>query len=345
MKIKDEFLIRAMRDFFQIYLPKQKCYSKNTVDSYRYAINLFIDYMQEKQSVTLLSMGTDDINRDTVSGFLEWLSDSRKNSPGTCNQRLMALKSFAGYLGLRDFSMTSVYAETCFVPVRKEPAKTVSFLSESALKEFLKQPDVGKPTGLRNQFLMILMYDTAARCQEVLDIRIGDFCLNVVSPYVYLKGKGDKTRAVPLMDVTVRHLRQYLNRFHESEPMHLEDYLFYTVTHNQRHQMSPDTVAAFMKKYGESAKATCPEMPERIHPHLMRHTRAMHLYRNGMPLALLSDFLGHSSLETTRVYAYADTEMKRNAIAKSTPQISDEDEIPAWDFSDEETLRKLAGLK
>lgn len=74
-------------------------------------------------------------------------------------------------------------------------------------------------------------------------------------------------------------------------------------------------------------------------------TWAMHLYRNGMPLALLSDFLGHSSLETTRVYAYADTEMKRNAIAKSTPKISDEDEIPAWDFSDEETLRKLAGLK
>lgn len=345
MKIKDETLVKAMRDFFQIYLPKQRCCSKNTVSSYKYAVNLFLDYMLEKHSVPLLSMKMDDINRNTINGFLEWLSDSRKNSPSTCNQRLMALKSFARYLGLNDFSLTSVYAETCFVPVRKKAARTVSFLSEAALRELLKQPDTGKLTGQRNLFLMILMYDTAARCQEVLDIRLRDFCLDAVSPYVYLKGKGNKIRTVPLMDATVRHLQHYLRQFHPDRQACPDDYLFYTVTHNQRHQLSTDTVEAFMKKYGEAARNRCPEIPERVHPHQMRHTRAIHLYRNGMPLALLSDFLGHTSLETTRVYAYADTEMKRNAIKKSVPPILEGDDEPVWDISDEETLRRLAGLK
>lgn len=345
MKIKDESLVRAMRDFFQIYLPRQRCCSENTVSSYKYALNLFLDYMQKERSVPLLNMGQEDINRDSVNGFLEWLSDTRKNSPGTCNQRLMALKSFAKYLGLNDFSMSAAYMETCLVPARKQSPKTVSFLSEAALRELLEQPDGEKLKGQRNLFLMILMYDTAARCQEVLDIRLGDFCLDAVSPYVYLKGKGNKIRTVPLMDVTVRHLQQYLRHFHEAGQTQPEDYLFYTVTHRQRHQMSADTVAAFMKKYGESARACCPDMPSRVHPHQMRHTRAIHLYRNGMPLALLSDFLGHASVETTRIYAYADTEMKRSAIEKSTPDILGEDEAPAWDISDEETLRKLAGLK
>lgn len=345
MKIKDESLIRAIRDFFQIYLPKQRCCSENTVSSYKYAVNLFLNYMLEEHSVPLFGMKTDDINRDTINGFLEWLSDSRKNSPSTCNQRLMALKSFARYLGLNDFSMTAVYAEACLVPVRKKSVKTVGFLSEAALKELLKQPDTEKLTGQRNQFLMILMYDTAARCQEVLDIRLRDFCLDAVSPYVYLKGKGNKIRTVPLMDATVRHLQYYLGQFHPDGHTRPEDYLFYTTTHNQRHQLSTDTVEAFMKKYGEAARNSCPEIPERVHPHQIRHTRAIHLYRNGMPLALLSDFLGHASLETTRIYAYADTEMKREAIKKSVPSISEGDDKPIWDISDEETLRRLAGLK
>ncbi len=77
----------------------------------------------------------------------------------------------------------------------------------------------------------------------------------------------------------------------------------------------------------------------------MRHSRSIHLYRGGMPLALLSEFLGHASIETTRIYAYADTEMKRKAIEKATSVTTDSDEPPIWDDSDEETLRKLAGLR
>ena len=104
------------------------------------------------------------------------------------------------------------------------------------------------------------------------------------------------------------------------------------------------TVAAFFAKYGSMAKAVCQEVPEHIHPHMMRHTRAMHLYQSGMPMVLLSQYLGHAQVETTMIYAYADTEMKRAAIQKAdavrgTKPVPDE----IW-ADNEEMILKLSGL-
>ena len=100
-----------------------------------------------------------------------------------------------------------------------------------------------------------------------------------------------------------------------------------------------------MKKYGISAKQICPSIPDRVHPHMLRHTRAMHLYQDGVPLTLISEFLGHAQIETTRVYAYADTEMKRKAIQKANSTIPHTIPDTIWNTDDKEMIRKLAGLK
>lgn len=344
MNIETEILVKALNGFFYIYLPKQKCFSKNTVDSYKAAFKLFLDYMLEQNNSSLSQMSLDDFNKDNLAGFMDWLMTIRQNSPVTCNQRLMAFRSFAKYLGIRDFALTSVYANICKTPTKKTAARVVDFLSEEALKTLLMQPDTSNRTGIRNQCFMCLMYDTAARCQELLDIRLKDLFLNGNAPFVYLTGKGNKTRAVPLMKVTVNHLQRYLKLFHPDYGSRMDDYLFYTTSHGERHPMSRDTVQVFMKNYGRAAREICPDIPERVHPHQLRHTRAMHLYRGGMPLSILSEFLGHASEETTRVYAYADTEMKRKAIEKAIPKAIAFDENPIWDTSDDEILRKLAGL-
>ena len=108
--------------------------------------------------------------------------------------------------------------------------------------------------------------------------------------------------------------------------------------------MSPDTVAAFFAKYGSMAKAVCQEVPEHIHPHMMRHTRAMHLYQSGMPMVLLSQYLGHAQVETTMIYAYADTEMKRAAIQKADA-VRGAKPVPDEIWADnEEMILKLSGL-
>ena len=189
---------------------------------------------------------------------------------------------------------------------------------------------------------LVLMYDTAARCQEMLDLRIQDLVLHRTSPCVHFTGKGNKTRVVPILPKTAEHLRSYLKKFHPAENRKRDDYVFYAYGGPQR-PMSPDTVAAFVKKYGESARHVCTSIPERVHPHMLRHTRAMHLYQDGVPLAMVSEFLGHAQIETTKIYAHADTEMKRKAIQQAANKLNDTIPDALWNTDDEEMMLKLRG--
>ena len=197
---------------------------------------------------------------------------------------------------------------------------------------------------MRDMVLMSLMYDTAARCQEMVDLKIGALILDKNKPCVMLTGKGSKTRVVPIMEKTYELLMFYLEKYHPHNYRKNDDYVFFTYSHFCNHRMSEDNVSAFMKKYGKSGKNNCPSMPERVHPHQLRHTRAIHLYRSGMPMTLLSEYLGHSNTETTKIYAYSDAEMKREAIRKANADlplknIPVDDNIDYTDF-----LNKLCGL-
>ena len=198
--------------------------------------------------------------------------------------------------------------------------------------------------GLGDVYKRQIMYDTAARCCELLDMRIKDLRLNAEHPIAYLYGKGGKTRTVPLLSNTVQHCKRYLQKFHPGEPANSEKYMFYTVLHGTQNRMSHDNAANFIERYGLMASHKCVEMPKHLHPHMLRHTRAMHLYHNGMPLDLLSQYLGHASMETTRIYAYADTEMKRAALEKidaANPTVKTP--IAIWE-DDENMILRLSGL-
>lgn len=340
-----------MNDFFDVvrrfildYLPKQRCLSENTILSYKQTLNLFVLYMREEKGITATELTFSCINQDTIIGFLNWIENIRRCSASTRNQRLMALRSFLKFAGQIDCTQTALHLSSCSIPAKKAHGRVVEFLTEPALAALLQQPDPSKLKDLRNLVFMILMYDTAARCGELLNMKICDLRLDAKHPIAYLHGKGRKTRTVPLLDKTVQHCQQYLRKFHPSEDARSEVPLFYTVIHGIQQKMSPDTVAAFFTKYGDKARNACPEIPERVHPHMIRHTRAMHLYQSGMPLVLLSQYLGHTQVETTMIYAYADTEMKRNVIHKintacKSKFISDE----IW-ADDEEMILKLSGL-
>lgn len=157
---------------------------------------------------------------------------------------------------------------------------------------------------------MILMYDTGARTQELLDLRLSDLRTNSNCPYIIITGKGTKTRHVPIMEKTNQHLKAYINKFHLIE--NLSEHLFYIDRKGTRTQMSIDNVEKFIDRYGKMANKISPDVPEHIYPHMWGHSRAMHLYRNGMPLPLVAEWLGHANMDTTRrFYANADTTMKR----------------------------------
>jgi len=345
-KLKDEVLFRSIHDFIKIYLPKQKCCSPNTIKAYREALNLLFDFITQEKHILMSEISFQVINRQMVSDYLDWLEQKRHCSISTRNHRLACIRSFFKYAGNMDLTLMTFQSDIKKVPLKNNTnAKTIDFLSESALKAVLEQPNTESKTGIRDLFFMILMYDTGARDMEILDLKIRDFQDDSKTPCVYLTGKGNKKRTVPVMPKTVKHFQNYIKVYHaESSP---DQYLFYTVRHGIIQPMSDDNVARFMKIYGKAAKEICNEFPNRLHPHMFRHTRAMHLYRAGMPLALLSEWLGHAQLETTMIYAYADTEMKRDAIQKATGTsnpLTDRSLLPYWKDNDE-LIRKLYGLK
>lgn len=342
MRTDDRFF-RMVRDFLLVYLPKNRCCSPNTVKSYRDTLQLLRTFLKDEKHLAFTQITFDDLDHHAIEQFLTWLGTTRNCSAATLNQRLAALKSFLKYVAMEDVSLTWAYTELSKVAIKKTPRAAVHYLSETALASLFAQPDPTTQLGLRNQFLIILLYDTGARIQELLDLRLRNLHLQDSVPCVYLTGKGQKTRAVPILTKTVKHLNRYLQHFHavSAEPDAL---LFYTGVKGRVGPMSPDTVARFLKHYGAMARACCSDVPIRIHPHLLRHTRAMHLYQAGMPLSYIKDFLGHASVDTTDMYASADTTMLKTALEKAQTNVVIQPEKPAWQ-DNEELLLHLCGLK
>ena len=167
-------------------------------------------------------------------------------------------------------------------------------------------------------------------------------------PSLTVCGKGNKVRSIPLREDTVQHLKHYLQHFHYEKSMYSNDYLFFTLRNGIRKRMTEDNVRCMVRKYGISAKKDCLEVPDNVHPHLFRHSLAMSLYRNGVDLSLVSQWLGHSCIETTLIYAHADTEIKRQAIEKAIPEESELKQFlnaERYTVDDEELLKQLCGLR
>lgn len=348
MKTENNSLFPLVHDYLKIYLPKQRNVSPNTIRSYRKALEGLLDYIKEYRQVPLGSLAFSDLTAEMVQSFLEYLETECGCSISTCNTRFAAIRAFMDYAADRDVTLVAALGDLKKVPFKK-PNSTgiIDYMRMEAVTAIIEQPDAGTRKGLRDRFFIILMYDTGARVQEMLDIRLCDLHPGR-TPKVTLYGKGHKTRVVPLMEKTMRHLQRYLSEFHADTPPASELPLFYSVTYGSKRPLTDRLIRYMLQKYGEMARAVCREVPEHVYPHLFRHSRAMHLYQQGMDLTLVSQWLGHSQLETTQIYAYADTEQKRKAIAASTPPdnpLYSKLNSARYTVSDEETLKKLTGLR
>jgi len=346
-KIVDELLFKLIHDFLVIYLPTQRNSSPNTIRAYKGTLEMLLDFVTQQNNIPLYKVTFRMVNEKTVSAFLNGLETERGCSISTRNHRLKCIRAFLKYAAMVEPSAIMHQTELFKIPIKKEAeVKTVKYLSEATVKILLSEPDANTEKGLRNRFFMILAYDTAARVQELSDIRLRDIRLGK-TPTVVITGKGSKTRTVPLMKPTVLHLSNYLNVFHYRENLLSERPLFYSIRDSVPQPLSCDGIRKWMKAYGETARGKCKDIPENIHPHLLRHSRAMHLYQNGMDLTLVSQWLGHASLESTLIYAHADTEQKRVAIEKATSQSSTLRCSPSvrFDVNDDEVLKRLYGLK
>lgn len=337
---KEPLFFSLTYEFLELYLPKQCGRSGHTIESYRDALSLFRRYVVRVLGISIGVFTFAQCSRASVMGFMDYLV-TLGSKASTRNQRLAALKSYVSFAADKDVTLQSKALEIRRVPRCKDSILEREVVSEEAMAAILRRPPNTK-MGLRDRTIMILLYDSGVRLGELLGLTVPDVVLEGDNPYIRIHGKGGKQRVVPISIKTAAHLSVYISVYHTATPPGT-DFLFFTVIKNSPNAMSEGNVERFLAKYAREARAQCPSVPAKVHPHMFRRTRATQLYQNGVALPLVSRILGHASLQTTQLYAKPSMDMLRHAM-EAVESPAQRAEKPAW-IEDEAIMAKLSGLR
>lgn len=321
-----DFAVHLSR-YFTHYLPNERGSSPQTIDSYRYAFILFIEYM-DSTGIPPEKMTVSGFTRERILGFLGWLEGSRSNSPATRNYRLAAMKGFVHYLKYEFPDYLDEYQRILAIPLKKTGQPEISYMKTDGIELLVSQVDPGSKNGLRDYVILMLLYTTGIRVSELIQIRVKD--LSLTEPYtMIIHGKGNKGRHVPLLKVAIPHIQKYLSVMKYDCEARYDEILF------KNHMGRPFTrqgINYLLKKYGCMARKNgTAYVPEDLSPHKLRHTAAMGLLTAGVDLIYIRDLLGHSSVTTTEVYARTDAQLKRKAIEAASKEIVPKEEA-SWDL-------------
>ena len=286
--------------FLNEYTPSQKSASLHTRKAYQDAIGLYLEFLETKgfKSDTL---GAYCFEKEYLDEWISWLGKVRGNQPETRNNRLASMRTFLKYLGHKESRFLYLYQEASEIERCRVQKKKVKGMSRSAVKALLATPNLKIRGGIRDFVLILMLYSTAARIDEILSIKIGHLNLEGSKPYVNITGKGRKIRTLYLLPRTVAHLRKYLTEFHDSDPSP-DAYLFYSRNEGPYGKLTSAAVDKMLKKHAKTAHEKCDEVPIKLHAHQLRHAKASHWLEDGMNIVQISYLLGHEQLQTTMVY-------------------------------------------
>jgi site-specific recombinase XerD len=328
------YLAPFIRSFFEDHLVCRRNVSRNTIQSYRDALKLLLAYASEhrKRPATKLLVG--DIDEEIVVGFLTDLETTRTNSIQTRNHRLVAVRRLFDYIAARDPRLLDQCHRIATIPRKRGAVRPeVHYLEKEQLTALLGTIPQDSVRGRRDYTLLLFMYNTGARVQEVVDARAS--WLTLTAPYkVELLGKGRKWRTCPLWESTATHVRQFIGQ--RKLGVAPDDYLF---VNRYGRPLSRSGIADMIQRYTAKAAKTLPSLKAyRVTPHTFRHTTAMHLLQSGVEVNVIRSWLGHVSIATTNRYIEIDLAMKAKALAacevtstKSAPEaIERSPDILAW---------------
>lgn len=293
-------LARHIQDFFEKHLTTLRNASSHTVLAYRDAFKLFLGYAASEAQVGADQLDHSILEVETVSGFLEYLHQERGSCARTRNQRLAALKSFARYLA----SVAPEHLDRCRrireIPVAAFERPEVEYLTLDETTQLLEAAE-----GPRDRALLILLYNTGARVQEIVDLDIDDLHIDPIARVTF-DGKGRRQRTCPLWARTVEAIQRWLDQRGRAEgPLFLN---------RQGRRLSRSGVAYILGRTVEKAQLE-PLHAKRVTPHVIRHTTAMHLLEAEVDITTIAAWLGHARLDTTHAYVEIDLRMKQKALA------------------------------
>lgn len=318
---------KYMTDFLSLYLVNEKGVSPNTIKGYRDTFVQLIDYASSVKGTKLEKLTLSALNKGLVTDFLDWLQKEKHCSTSTRNARLAAIRSYIKYVQYHHPDNLYEFQRILSIKSKKHEKGHLNYLGLEAVRLLLSMPDTSTKKGRRDLALLSLMYDTGCRVQEMADLRVQDVHLS--EPYfVTILGKGSKIRQVPLLPEQMEILLIYIkeNRLDRTECRP------YPLFCNNRHErLTRGGITHILKKYVSMARRQNPEIiPDKICCHSIRHSKAMHLLQAGVNLIYIRDILGHVSIQTTEIYARADSKQKREAIEKAYKNVNPEVE-PIWE--------------
>lgn len=298
-----------VQQFFTEYLVTQRALSPRTIESYRDAMMLFLDFAHKRLRKAPTALSLADIDPDLILAFLKHLEQERHNSVRSRNLRLTALRAFLKFAARRDLSSFHVIERALGVPMKRFERPMLGFLSREEMLAVMGQPG-DSWTSQRDHLLLAMLYNTGARVSEIIGVRVADVVLKG-GACVHLHGKGRKQRSTPLWKSTVKEIRAWLrcNPTLADESALLPNRNGQAMTRSNVAQRLDIAVARAAKVDSSLAK-------RRISPHTIRHATAMSLLQSGVAFNVIALWLGHESTTTTHRYVEADLAMKEKALAR-----------------------------
>lgn len=314
--------------FLNDYLVIERQYSAQTIRSYKITFQQLIRYLVNNQNIKLNNINFSTVTREIICDFLNYIEEERNVSIRTRNQRLAAIKSFYQYCAIDEINNIDNIKKILSIKQKKYIKKLQEYLTEEELKQIFDSIDTCTRLGRRNMVVLVLLYDTAARSQELINLKIDDIRLD--ENFIILNGKGKKQRIVPIMDNTKILLIEYLKEFKISN-----GYLF----KNNKNQKQND---CFIKDIINSITSKL-SINKKITPHTFRRTRATHLLNAGVNIVYIQELLGHENITTTEQYAKVLLKSKFDAIKQATSTFINENKYTDWN-DDQELLNQLINL-
>ncbi len=303
-----------LQSYFEDYLKSQKGLRPATIRSYRDAILLFLSFVAEDRRCRLTRLKVADLTAERVRRFLDMLETDRSNHVRSRNQRLVGLRSFFDYLARRVPESWDEAERITGIPAKRAAPARTHYLEVDQIEAMFAAMKTAGALALRDRTLLLFLYNTGARVQEVADLRLVN--LELDRHRVHLHGKGDKWRVCPLWQKTVSLLSELLGPFAgvgKDRPVFVSQrgqaltrFGIYKIVH--RH------TAKLVQSESHAAG-------RRISPHVIRHSTAVHLLESGVEPNVIRDWLGHVSVETTNRYAEITISMKEKALEACSPPL------------------------
>lgn len=329
-KTSPEEFAKHLSRFLGIYLPHDRNVSPNTIASYRDTFVSFLTYLKDNKHIKAEKITFEILNRDNVVDYLRWLVEEQKSSISTRNNRLAAIRSFVSYLQYECVDHIDEWQRILAIRNMKKTHSVPKHFSTEGIRELLNQPNADNGGELRHLAILSLMYDSGCRVQELADITVGALQIQTAPFTVTIYGKGRKVRTVPLSKNVAEIVRKYMRTFKiEDLSTRSKAPLFFN---HANEKLTRAGITYILKKYADMARVKCPSgIPESVCCHQLRHSRAMHLLQSGINLVWIRDILGHTTIQTTEIYARTDSRQRREAIENASECLTPKDIKGDWE--------------